>query len=76
MKPLFSVSLVYPLSLVSYAWSAKHATARVIEMQNAKLFRIALVSENGERQVIPLQVLKLLGANDQVLMDNEKLLMI
>ena len=72
MKTAFTVLAITLASIASFGQSAQHATARVFEMQNAKLSRIVLVYENGESEVIPLQALKLFGANDQVLIDNQK----
>lgn len=72
MKTLFAFLALVVFTTMAFAQSAQHATARVFEMQNAKLSRIVLVYETGESEVIPLQGLKLFGANDQVLIDNQK----
>ena len=72
MKSTLTILAIVLSSMATFGQSAKHATARVFEMQNAKLSRIVLVYEDGQSEVIPLQALKLFGANDQVLIDNQK----
>jgi hypothetical protein len=60
-------------SLAGYAQSAKRATARILEAQNAKISKIVVVYENGESEVIPLEPFNFMGVGlDKILVENQK----